>query len=179
MRVQGKLTKWNSARAFGFLAPMDGGADVFVHITAFPRDGKPPVVGEVVSFEIEAGPEGKTRAVRVQRPGSVVRPRRAPVARKSRGGLRIVASLVAMVAIGGYALSHLERPGEHGFAPAPAQPVADPAPLPATSSFRCDGRTMCSQMTNCEEATWVLRNCPDTQMDGDNDGVPCERQWCD
>ena len=26
----------------------------------------------------------------------------------------------------------------------------------ATSSFRCDGRTYCSQMTSCEEATFFL-----------------------
>ena len=44
--------------------------------------------------------------------------------------------------------------------------------------FRCDGRTHCSQMTSCAEATYFLRNCPDTKMDGNNDGVPCERQWC-
>jgi hypothetical protein len=43
---------------------------------------------------------------------------------------------------------------------------------------RCDGRTYCSQMTSCEEATWFLRNCPGTKMDGNHDGVPCEQQWC-
>ena len=45
-------------------------------------------------------------------------------------------------------------------------------------NYRCDGRTYCSQMTSCEEATWFLRNCPGTKMDGDSDGVPCEKQWC-
>jgi hypothetical protein len=44
--------------------------------------------------------------------------------------------------------------------------------------FRCDGRTHCSHMTSCEEATFFLRNCPNVEMDGNNDGVPCERQWC-
>jgi predicted negative regulator of RcsB-dependent stress response len=53
-----------------------------------------------------------------------------------------------------------------------------PASTPAASNYRCDGRTFCSQMTSCEEATWFLRNCPDTKMDGNNDGVPCEKQWC-
>jgi hypothetical protein len=48
----------------------------------------------------------------------------------------------------------------------------------ATANYRCDGRTYCSQMTSCEEATWFLRNCPGTKMDGNNDGIPCERQWC-
>ena len=47
-----------------------------------------------------------------------------------------------------------------------------------TSSFKCDGRTYCSQMTSCEEATFFLRNCPNVKMDGNNDGVPCEKQWC-
>ena len=46
------------------------------------------------------------------------------------------------------------------------------------SSFKCDGRTHCSQMTSCEEATFFLRNCPNVKMDGNNDGVPCEKQWC-
>lgn len=44
--------------------------------------------------------------------------------------------------------------------------------------FKCDGRTYCSQMTSCEEATFFLRNCPGVRMDGNNDGVPCEKQWC-
>jgi Excalibur calcium-binding domain len=50
--------------------------------------------------------------------------------------------------------------------------------VPPTSAFRCDGRIYCSQMTSCAEATYFLRNCPGVKMDGDNDGIPCERQWC-
>jgi len=48
-----------------------------------------------------------------------------------------------------------------------------------TSRFRCDGRMYCSQMKSCEEATFFLNNCPNTTMDGNNDGIPCEKQWCD
>ena len=51
------------------------------------------------------------------------------------------------------------------------------APKP-TANYRCDGRTYCSQMRSCEEATFFLRNCPGVKMDGNNDGVPCETQWC-
>ena len=47
----------------------------------------------------------------------------------------------------------------------------------STRKYRCDGRTWCSQMTSCEEATFFSHNCSDT-MDGDGDGVPCESQWC-
>ena len=48
----------------------------------------------------------------------------------------------------------------------------------ASKHFRCEGKTRCTQMSSCEEATFYLRNCPNTKMDGDGDGVPCESQWC-
>jgi len=41
--------------------------------------------------------------------------------------------------------------------------------------YKCDGRKHCSEMTSCEEAIFFINNCPDTKMDGDNDGKPCER----
>ncbi len=47
-----------------------------------------------------------------------------------------------------------------------------------TGNYECDGRTYCSQMRSCEEATFFLENCPGVKMDGNHDGVPCERQWC-
>jgi len=46
------------------------------------------------------------------------------------------------------------------------------------NQFRYNGRTHCSQVTSCDEAKFFLRNCPGVKMDGNNDGVPCERQWC-
>jgi len=46
------------------------------------------------------------------------------------------------------------------------------------SAFKCDGRTRCSEMRSCDEATYFIKNCPNTKMDGDNDGIPCESQWC-
>lgn len=49
---------------------------------------------------------------------------------------------------------------------------------PASPTFTCDGRTHCSHMRSCAEATYFIKHCPNTKMDGDNDGVPCERQWC-
>ena len=45
-------------------------------------------------------------------------------------------------------------------------------------NYQCDGREYCSQMNSCEEATFFINNCPNTKMDGNHDGVPCERQWC-
>ena len=75
-------------------------------------------------------------------------------------------------------------PGVSAAAPVSAPgPATKPAPVAAMAQAnpavpRCDGRTRCSQMTSCAEATWFLKNCPGVQMDGNHDGVPCERQWC-
>ena len=55
-----------------------------------------------------------------------------------------------------------------------------PANVPTAKqqAYQCDGRTYCSQMSSCAEATFFINNCPDTKMDGDKDGIPCESQWC-
>ncbi|KDC51033.1 hypothetical protein TW82_07880 [Pseudoalteromonas fuliginea] len=44
-------------------------------------------------------------------------------------------------------------------------------------TYQCDGRQHCSQMTSYEEAKYFIRYCPNTKMDGDGDGIPCERQF--
>ena len=50
--------------------------------------------------------------------------------------------------------------------------TAAQAPAPV-----CDGRTHCSQVSSCADAKTQMR-CPNAAMDGDGDGIPCERQWC-
>ena len=47
----------------------------------------------------------------------------------------------------------------------------------AQTQFSCDGREHCSQMHSREEAIFFLKNCPNTKMDGDNDGELCEQQF--
>jgi len=49
----------------------------------------------------------------------------------------------------------------------------------ATPRFQCEaGKTHCSHMSSCAEATFYIQHCPNIQMDGNGDGIPCERQWC-
>ena len=43
--------------------------------------------------------------------------------------------------------------------------------------YQCDGREYCSEMDSFEEAKYFLENCPNVKMDGDNDGIPCEKQF--
>ena len=178
MRTHGTLTKWNDDRGFGFITPAKGAPDLFVHISAFPRDGARPQLNELISFETEAGPDGKQRAVRVMRPGQRL-PRRPAAAREHHGPkdrwLSGLFTLLAITGLGAYGYSQYTKrvsPAEGRASSVTVIPASAPSP------YSCDGRTMCSQMTSCAEATFFIRNCPNTQMDGDSDGVPCESQLC-
>ena len=43
----------------------------------------------------------------------------------------------------------------------------------------CGKKTHCSHMKDCEEAMAYLKKCPgQVKMDGDGDGIPCEKQHC-
>jgi CspA family cold shock protein len=58
--------KWfNSTKGYGFIAPDNGGADVFVHVSAVERSGLPGLQeGQKVSFEMQNDPrKGKASAV--------------------------------------------------------------------------------------------------------------------
>ena len=52
--------KWfNDAKGYGFIAPSDGGKDVFVHYTAVTGEGfKTLTEGAQVEFEVEQGDKG-------------------------------------------------------------------------------------------------------------------------
>lgn len=179
MRTHGKLTRWNDERGFGFIETAAGREEIFVHISAFPRDGVRPHIGELLSFEPDQGSDGRKRALRVMRPGSrpsVRHPRRPSAATTRQSPLATVAGMLLLAIAGWFGYSHLTHRHSKMVAP-PAH--ATQAPAAAVSPlYRCDGRTRCSQMTSCAEATYFIRQCPGTQMDGDGDGVPCESQWC-
>ncbi|KFL37577.1 cold-shock protein [Arenimonas donghaensis] len=56
--------KWfNDAKGFGFIAPEDGSADVFVHFSAISASGfRSLQEGQRVSFEVVQGPKGSQAA---------------------------------------------------------------------------------------------------------------------
>lgn len=66
MRFVGKLKSWNDERGFGFIEPVRSGKDIFVHIKAFPPGSGRPSIGQTLTFEVEPGPNGKSRAHSVE-----------------------------------------------------------------------------------------------------------------
>lgn len=97
----------------------------------------------------------------------------------------IVLLVVAALGWYGYSKYQHRRQAQRAYEAAPITEQVSPRASPPktgentqTSPFKCDGRTYCAQMTSCAEATFFLKNCPGTKMDGNNDGIPCEKQWC-
>ncbi|QNH18884.1 hypothetical protein HEP74_04060 [Xanthomonas sp. SS] len=189
MRTHGTLIKWDDERGLGFVRSAHGDAEIVVHIAAFPHDGVRPRLGELISFDLEKDAEGRPRAVRVMRPGRAptTPARRAAADARSGSAFGRVLAVLLVIGIGTYAYSVLAPRFAGTSTPTPSAATAPTssalatAPAAAAASaqhFQCDGRTHCAQMTSCEEATYFLRNCPGVQMDGNHDGVPCERQWC-
>ena len=56
--------KWfNSTKGYGFIAPDDGGKDVFVHISAVERAGLTGLQdNQKVSYELQSGRDGRASA---------------------------------------------------------------------------------------------------------------------
>ena len=63
MRHKGKITSWKNNKGFGFIAPLDGGHKVFVHISAFKNRSHRPDIGEVVTYSVTKDAQGRTQAV--------------------------------------------------------------------------------------------------------------------
>jgi hypothetical protein len=96
-------------------------------------------------------------------------------AQKIRRGW-LVSAAMATLFLG--LLTRCEPEGAGNF-----NPIVEENPNPDSTGvrptdFQCQGKTRCTEMTSCEEALFYMENCPDTEMDGDGDGIPCESQWC-
>ena len=60
--------KWfNADKGYGFIAPDNGGEDVFVHVTAIQRAGLDGLnKNQKVNFEVETGRNGREAATDLQ-----------------------------------------------------------------------------------------------------------------
>ncbi len=208
MRHEGSLIKWNAERGFGFIKTNEETEvfvhiSAFPNKNSVPRIGeklsfsiKTDENGKTSAFNLiyqDRIPTQKPTKSGLNPPKTL---KQIPH-NTSRGkfGLNKIASILLLVAIalGVYAYGKYADRSEENLVeisenvvlsvePSLANSIEKPAPktilTPSTTTFRCDGRMHCSQMTSCAEATYFLQNCPNTKMDGNQDGVPCEQQWC-
>ncbi len=59
MRAKGKIVSWNEDKGYGFISPLTGGKQVFLHITALGNRDRIPKIGQVVTYSISADNQGR------------------------------------------------------------------------------------------------------------------------
>jgi CspA family cold shock protein len=65
--ITGTVKFFNADKGYGFIAPEDGSADAFVHISAVERAGMHTLDRDQrISYELETNNRGKTSAVNLQ-----------------------------------------------------------------------------------------------------------------
>ena len=186
---KGQLKRWNEDKGFGFISPEKGNRDVFIHVSALKNMNRRPVVGDIVFYQIHTDNDGKNRAVNAKIEGvATLKPRakRKKIDKQSKNsGLYKLFLLVFLVSVGFFFYNKLTKEKDFPVISNSSLISTPEEELYSTSEvdvykveYNCDGRIYCSEMMSCEEATYFQRNCSGTKMDGNGDGVPCERQWC-
>jgi uncharacterized membrane protein YsdA (DUF1294 family)/cold shock CspA family protein len=100
MRKKGKIATWNDEKGYGFIKPMDGGSQTFIHIKAFSNRNRRPEVGEVVTYAITKDGQGRFRAESVTFAGEKRREARAA----KSSAPTIVVALLFLAVVGSSAL---------------------------------------------------------------------------
>jgi hypothetical protein len=141
-----------------------------------------PKVGDYIYFEVEKQANGKFRAINCRIEGVAAKAIQTPrVHRNTSIPKSKVVLIFLVIAIGAFGyqrlgLSTATKPTELKNNALTSDEMLKRAfsHSESNSTFSCDGRQHCSQMTSRAEAEFFIRHCPGTKMDGDNDGIPCE-----
>lgn len=191
---KGLLKAWNDEKGFGFIKSDTLAHDTFIHISALKHMSRKPKVGDIIYFEVATQPDGKSKAVNCRIEGVAalkVTPKKPNHHRVAKSNftdsfLGKVASISIIAVLGFVAVNKYNhyQSNEQFNSQTPVITNADLASFDEqyskivipknTQNFTCDGRQHCSQMTSRAEAVFFINNCPNTKMDGDRDGKPCE-----
>ena len=58
----GKLKKWKDDRGFGFIQPIDGGPEIYLHISGLKDPTRRPQENDTIYYQTTVNSDGKTRA---------------------------------------------------------------------------------------------------------------------
>ncbi len=171
-----KLKQWDDEKGFGFLAATKGEKDIFIHISALKRMSRRPIVGDIIYYRIYTDANGKCRAINAKIEG-VMANRRGIKKRKDKGASTFIPLLllifIGILSYGYFFQGNILKENislKDGWKPVFV--------AKNQTNYSCNGKVYCSEMTSCAEAKFYQNNCSGTKMDGDGDGIPCERQWC-
>ena len=65
--AKGTVKWFNTTKGYGFIAPEEGGKDVFVHISAVERSGLTGLAdNQKVTFDIESGRDNRQSAINIE-----------------------------------------------------------------------------------------------------------------
>ena len=189
---KGLLKSWKTDKGFGFIKSDTLEHDTFIHISALKHMSRKPKVGDTIHFEVATQPDGKTKAINCRIEG--VAELKAPYQKHNQQPYRMaksnfassflgkVASIALIAALCFYAINKYNT---HSSSQTPVIFNDDLTTFDekypklvipkSTQNFTCDGRQYCTEMRSREEAVFFINNCPNTKMDGDRDGDPCER----
>jgi cold shock CspA family protein len=199
MFIEGKVKTYNAERGFGFIETSDGEKNLFFHISDVPFRHILPSAGERLKFR-KTIEQGKPKAIDILRldfkthsePKKYINSqnnnqrKRYKQKQKTENNFDLLGIMTGAVIV--IILFFVLKPivlGIYNRSLLRDQPVTqssnitskEPVISNQTENFKCDGRVHCSQMRSYEEAVYFINNCPGTKMDGDRDGIPCERQF--
>lgn len=187
IRSKGILEKWFEDKGFGFITSEHTNTTIFIHISSFDKNiSRRPKVGDTIFYYSQTDDEGKIQAVDAVIEGvsllderTYSHQKRKLNKRNRKNSLKSTFMIMLLIiGLGGFAFTRIESGTTLLSISGVKIAKKTPQKQQSVSNFRCDGRTRCTEMRSCKEALFFLQNCPNTKMDGDRDGVPCERQWC-
>jgi uncharacterized membrane protein YsdA (DUF1294 family)/cold shock CspA family protein len=96
MRSKGRIASWNDEKGYGFITPLAGGKQVFIHVRAFSNRNRRPEVGNVVTYGISKDKQGRACAAKATLAGDKLK-QKAP---QRRSPLAIPFALLFLCAVG-------------------------------------------------------------------------------
>jgi len=96
MRTKGKITSWNDERGFGFITPIAGGKQVFIHIKAFSNRNQRPEINQLVTYALSSDKQGRPCAIKATLAGDLLSEKN----KRKKDSLSIVAAASFLAIVG-------------------------------------------------------------------------------